>query len=86
MFIINNFIKRNFGEISFDIDFNYEFDGIKLEKEKLKNEILNEKLPAKTNQKGVKRIDIDKKKENEEHIIKVNSVFLFKNKYNKACT
>ena len=43
--IINTFIERNFGGISYDIDidFNLEYEDIKLEMKTLKEEILNEK-------------------------------------------
>jgi hypothetical protein len=47
--IINNYIERNFGGISneIDIDFNLEFEDIKNEMKKLKEEILKEKMNTK---------------------------------------
>jgi len=90
--IINNFIERNFGGINYDIniDFNLEFDDIKLDMEKLKNQILNEKLPKNLNVRGRRERDDEdaqeRQKENEDNIIKVTSVFLFKKIYNEACT
>ena len=90
--IINNYIERNFGGINYDIDidFNLGFDDIKLELEKLKAEILNEKLAMLLNKKKEGKRDDDEeadmKKENENNSIKVTSVFLFKKIYNEACT
>ena len=89
---INDYIERNFGGIRYqiDIDFDLVFDDIKPEMEKLKTEILNEKLDILLkNKKGGKRgddEDIDVKKENENNSIPVTSVFLFKKIYNEACT
>ena len=73
--IINYFIERNFGGISYDIDidFNMEFDDIKFEMEELNYYILNEKIKKRN------------KHDDEDNIIKVNSVYLFKKIYNKAC-
>ena len=69
--IINNYIERNFGGISYEIniDFTLEFEDIKDEMEELKNEILN----------------LDKNKTSKDNIFKVNSVYLFKKIYNKVC-
>ena len=69
--IINNYIERNFGGISYeiDIDFTLEFEDIKDEMEELKNEILN----------------LDKNKTSKDNIFKVTSVFLFKKIFNKVC-
>jgi hypothetical protein len=69
--IINNYIDRNFGGISYeiDIDFTLEFEDIKDEMEELTNEILN----------------LDKNKTSKDNIFKVNSVYLFKKIYNKVC-
>ena len=85
--IINNFIERNFGGISYDIDidFNLEFEDIKIEMGKLKNEILNEKLIANISKKRDEE-EAEQKKENKNNAIKVTSVFLFKKIYNEACT
>ena len=86
--IINAFIERNFGGISYniDIDFNLIFDDIKEDMEKLKEKILNEKLSALTEQniRGRDEDDDDNKKEKENNI-KVTSVYLFKKIYNEAC-
>ena len=88
--IINNFIERNFGGIRYDIDidFNLEFEDIKDKMKVLKEEILNGKINNNAGDKGTKRDeeDEDQKKENEDNIIKVTSVFLFKKIYNQACT
>ena len=89
--IINDFIERNFGGISYDIDidFNLEYEDIKLQMKTLKEEILNEKLDLNKNKnKGRRGVDDDEgeKKQNEDTNIKVTSVFLFKKIYNEACT
>ena len=92
--IINNYIERNFGwmNCNVDIDFDLVFDDIKLEMEKLKNEIL--KVDINTNEKNKKKEkrrdnddDEDEKKEKgkEDNTIKVTSVFLYKKIYNEAC-
>jgi len=69
--IIENYIERNFGGISYeiDIDFNLQSDDIKEDMKKLK-EILKDKIVKKNNNE----------------IIKVTSVYLFKKIYNEACT
>ena len=81
--IINNFIERNFGGINYeiDIDFDLEFEDIKDEFYKLKNEILNEKLVTYTNRKKKKKYF----NEEEDTVIKVSSIFLFKKAFNQAC-
>jgi hypothetical protein len=52
--IINNFIERNFGGISYNIDINFklEFDDIKDEMKTLKDEILKEKLNTDNKRRG----------------------------------
>jgi len=74
--IINNFIERNFGGISYniDIDFTSQFEDKKAEMEKLQKEILKEKLNS--SGRG-KQKNVDN--------IKVTSVFLFKKIFNEAC-
>ena len=81
--IINNYIERNFGGISYeiDIDFNLEYEDIKNEMKKLKDEILKEKLNIKKTKKNEENGE-----QKEESVIKVSSVFLFKKIYNEACT
>ena len=81
--IINKFIERNFGGINneIDIDFDLEFEDIKDEFYKLKNEILNEKLVTYTNRKKKKKYF----NEEEDNVIKVSSIFLFKKAFNQAC-
>ena len=81
--IINHFIERNFGGITYDIniDFNLEIDGIKENMEILKNKILNEELEKIKNEKSNDDEDAKKneaKKDKVEIKIKVTSVFLFK--------
>ena len=87
--IINNFIERNFGGISYDIDidFNLVFDDIKLKMETLKEKILNEKLNLNKDKgrRGEDDDDDEKKNKNEDTNIKVTSVFLFKKIFNEAC-
>ena len=88
--IINNFIERNFGGIIYeiDIDFTFEPEDIRDNMEKLKNEILNEKLgeiSTNTNKKGKRGQNKDKKTEKKDIIIPVSSVFLFKKIFNLAC-
>ena len=92
--IINNFIERNFGGISYDIDINFslEFEDTKERMANLKNEILDgkwEKLGDNTNKKGRGRGrggNKEKKDEKDEkEDIKVTSVFLFKKIFNEAC-
>jgi len=84
--IINNFIERNFGGISYkiDIDFNLVFDDIKEEIETLRDDLLKEKLiiNANKNHRGRDEEEEDQKKEN----LEITSVFLFKKIYNLACT
>ena len=77
--IINNFIERNFGGISYNIniDFTYEFEDIKGRMIKLRDEILKEKLEDSNNQ--------DQEGKNNEQDIKITSVFLFKKIFNEAC-
>ena len=86
--IINNFIERNFGGISYDIDidFGLEFEDTKERMTKLKKEILNEKLSGDTKGRGKGRGgNKEKKDEKEKEGIKVTSVFLFKKIFNEAC-
>ena len=86
--IINNFIERNFGGIIYeiDIDFTFEPEDIKDNMERLKNEILNEKLgEISTNKKGKRGQNKEKKTEKKDIIIPVSSVFLFKKIFNLAC-
>ena len=81
--IIENYIERNFGGISYkiDIDFELVIDDISYEMKKLKYEILNEKI-----YRSRIRRDEDDEKQEEDKIIKVTSVYLFKKIYNEACT
>ena len=85
--IINNFIERNFRGISFnlDIDFDLKFEDIKYEMEKLKNEVLNEKLNVNKGRKIRPRDDNKETKDEKNNIIKVTSVILFKKKFTEAC-
>ena len=83
--IIANYIERNFGGINYEIDINFfkfEFDDIKDEIHKLKD-ILSEKMPYPGNKKnrGAKTL----KTNDEDEIIKVSSIYLFKKIYNEAC-
>ena len=89
--IINHFIERNFGGITYDIDidFNLILDDIKGDMEKLKK-ILEEKLEKKSNENkneydddGIKK---EEKNEGSKNKIKVTSVYLFKKIYNEACS
>ena len=87
--IINDFIERNFGGITYeiDIDFNLIFDDIIGDMHRLYN-ILYEKL-CKNNQMfddDDDDIKKEEKKETEKNKIKVTSVFLFKKIYNEACS
>ena len=81
--IIENYIERNFGGISYelDIDFELETDDIKEDMEILKGEILKEKIP-----KSRQKRNESNREEEKDKIIKVTSVFLFKKIYNEACT
>ena len=81
--IINNYIERNFGGINYEIDINFELEiyDIKEEMGTLKDKILKEKIP-----KSRKRRYENNKEQEEDKIIKVNSVYLFKKIYNEACT
>ena len=81
--IINKCIERNFGGITYDIDidFNLEFGDIQDRMKILKEKILNEKL---NNIKKVKKIN-KSKNANENKTIKVPSVYLFKKIFNQAC-
>jgi len=81
--IIENYIERNFGGISYkiDIDFELVIDDISYEMKKLKYEILNEKI-----YRSRIRRDEDDEKQEEDKIIKVTSIYLFKKIYNEACT
>ncbi len=82
--IIENYIERNFGGISYeiDIDFNLQTNDIKKLMGKLKDIILKEKIPIKSKQKK----NESNKEKVEDKIIKVTSVYLFKKIYNEACT
>ena len=88
---INEFIERNFGGITYDIDidFNLIFDDIKGDMNILK-EILKEKLEKKSNENKNEYDEEGKKKEEKnekaKNKIKVTSVFLFKKIYNEACS
>ena len=68
--IIENYIERNFGGISYeiDIDFNLQADDIRDEIRQLKDNILKEKL----------------KFQNNDNSIKITSVYLFKKIFNEA--
>ena len=68
--IIEKYIERNFGGITYeiDIDFNLEIDDIKGEM-KILRKILKEKILKKS----------------EDEILKVTSVYLYKKIYNEAC-
>ena len=81
--IIENYIERNFGGISYELDINFELEAndIKEDMEKLKNEILKEKVPKLKLKKNESNREEEKDK-----IIKVTSVYLFKKIYNEACT
>ena len=83
--IINNYIERNFGGISYeiDIDFDLEFEDIKDDLKKLKDNILNEKISQISLKK--KKDDDEEPKGNKSTSIKVTSVFLFKKIFNEAC-
>ena len=78
--IIENFIERNFGGITYEIDINFDLipNDIKDDMATLKNSILKEKIPT------TKKKKKDSHKE-QEQVITVNSVYLFKKIYNEAC-
>ena len=85
--IINKYIERNFGGISYyiDINFDLEFDDIKEDMEKLKEDILKEKLNL-NGQKGTEEDEDDEEEDEEDNkYIEVTSVFLFKKIYNLSC-
>ena len=90
--IINHFIERNFGGITYDIDidFDLEFEDIKENMKILKEQILNEELEKiKKNEKGDDDDDDKKNKgknDTTKNKIKVTSVFLFKKIYNQQCS
>ena len=80
---INDYIERNFGGISYEIDIDFDslnLEDIKEEMKKLKEEILNEKIP-----KRKKKVNEEKDEKEQKNITKVTSVFLFKKIYNQAC-
>ena len=86
--IINNFIERNFGGIIYEIniDFTFEPEDIKENMEKLKKEILNEKIgETGANNRGRRGQNKEKNKEKKDIIIPASSVFLFKKIFNHAC-
>ena len=72
--IIENYIERNFGGISYeiDIDFSIQIPDKKEEVKILKENILKEK--------------INNNKDSQDTAIKFTSVYLFKKIYNQACT
>ena len=78
--IIENYIERNFGGVTYEIDINFDLvtNDIKEDMNTLKNGILKEKIPI------IRRKKKDINKEQEE-VIKVPSVYLFKKIYNEAC-
>ena len=82
--IINKYIERNFGGISYyiDINFDLEFDDIKEDMERLKEDILKEKLNL-NGQKGTEEEEEEDEEDNK--YIEVTSVFLFKKIYNLSC-
>ena len=77
--IINKYIERNFGGISYeiDIDFTFLLDNITKKIEQLED-ILKEKIV-----RGKKKKN--ENKEEQKNVIKVTSVFLFKKIFNEAC-
>ena len=81
--IIENYIERNFGGISYEIDINFELEpeDIKEEMKILKDMILKEKI-----YKSRQRRYENNKEQEEDKIIKVTSVYLFKKIYNEACS
>ena len=82
--IIENYIERNFGGITYeiDIDFNLQTNDIREDMGKLKDIILKEKIPSKSKQKK----NESNKEKGEDKLLKVTSVYLFKKIYNEACT
>ena len=91
--IINHFIERNFGGITYDIDidFNLEFSDIIENMKTLKEQILNEELEKiKKNEESNDDDESDKKTKEKKgtvnYKIKVTSVFLFKKIYNVVCS
>jgi len=81
--IVNNHIERNFGGISYEIDIDFndlDFEDIRDEMKKLKEEILNEKISGVRKKRNEKNDNVERN-----NTIKVTSVFLFKKIYNQAC-
>ena len=81
--IINHYIERNFGGVTYeiDIDFDLELEDIRETMNELKKHILNEKLLDFKKHKKRKFLNDD----NDDNIIKITSVSLFKKIYNLAC-
>ena len=78
--IIENYIERNFGGIIYEIDIDFDLvtNDIKEDIEKLKENILKEKIPE------IKKKKKDNNLEKEETLY-IPSVYLFKKIYNEAC-
>ena len=80
--IIENYIERNFGGISYEIDINFDLQNNDIKEEiKILKEILKEKI----NKSKQKKYETNTE-QGEEKILKVTSVYLFKKIYNEACT